>query len=70
MNALKLKARIMVEGLTIDDVCAKLQISRAAWFRKIAGTTQFTLREVAILREMLKLDEDMLEEIFFEREVS
>ena len=70
MNALKLKARIMVEGLTIDDVCARLQISRAAWFRKIGGTTQFTLREVAILREMLKLDEGMLEEIFFEREVS
>lgn len=70
MNALKLKARIMIKGLTIDDVCSRLQISRAAWFRKIAGTTQFTLREVAILREVLDLDENELEDIFFEKEVS
>lgn len=70
MNARKLKAQIMIKGLSIDDVCTRLQISRTAWFRKIAGTTQFTLREVAILRAMLDLDENMLEDIFFEREVS
>ncbi len=70
MNALKLKAKMILEEVTIDDVCRELKISRTSWFRKIGGTNQFTLREVAILRGMLKLDQGQTDEIFFEREVS
>ena len=70
MNENKLKARIVLQGKTIDELCNGLKISRSAWFRKVSGSSEFTQSEISKLRTMLDLDDSQTIDIFFEEKVS
>lgn len=70
MNTPALKARMILMGKTISEMCAELGISRTAWFRKISGMSQFTQSEIRILRRELELDDHETALIFFNEKVS
>jgi len=70
MNKRELKAQMIRKDKTVDQLCTALGISRAAWFRKIGGVSQFTQGEIAGLRFELELDDHQTAEIFFSKEVS
>jgi len=70
MNENKLKARMLVREKSIDELCAALNISRSAWFRKVAGTSEFTQSEISELRKQLALDDNETIDIFFDEKVS
>ena len=70
MNRSKLKAQMVLMEKSVDQLCAALGISRAAWFRKINGESQFTQGEIAALRFELELNDEQTGQIFFAEEVS
>ena len=70
MNKRELKAQMVRKDKTVDQLCTALGISRSAWFRKIAGVTEFTQGEIAGLRYELDLDDHQTAEIFFSPEMS
>ena len=70
MNTKALKARMILKGKTVDQLCTSLGISRTAWFRKVGGKSEFTQGEITGLRYELDLDDHQTAEIFFNPEVS
>lgn len=70
MNVKALKARMVLQDKTVDQLCTALGISRSAWFRKVGGESQFTQGEIMGLRFELDLDDHETANIFFNREVS
>ena len=70
MNVKALKARMVLQDKTVDQLCTALGISRSAWFRKVGGESQFTQGEIIRLRFELDLDDHETANIFFNREVS
>ena len=70
MNKDELKAQIVRKNKTANQLCAAIGISRTAWFRKLNGKSQFTLKEVVDIREELDLDDKQTNIIFFDKGVS
>lgn len=61
----KLRAKIAYCMLTNADVAVYLGISRASFYRKLTGKTEFRRSEISKLMELLQLDRDEMLEIFF-----
>ena len=70
MNVRKLKAAMVIEGLTAGQVQKEIGIGKSAWFRKLNGTSQFTQEEISKIRKVLKLTDRQTIEIFFDDKVS
>ena len=70
MNSRELKAQMIRNGKSVDDLCTALGISRSAWFRKVNGESQFTQGEINGLRFELSLDDQQTINIFFNSQVS
>ena len=70
MNSKELKAQMIRKDKTVDQLCAALGISRSAWFRKVAGVSEFTQGEITGLRFELDLDDEQTGIIFFSSAVS
>ena len=66
MDKNKLRAALILRGITIDEICETLGISRSSWFRKLAGETEFTRTEIALISRKLSLDEAEMLSIFFD----
>ncbi len=66
----KLKAEMLLKGKTADDVCKAAGFSKSAWFRKIAGVTEFTQGEMQAIADLLNLDQQKICEVFFAEQVS
>ena len=63
MNKNLLVYEIRKNGFTIQNFCEKLGMSRAAFYRKCNGTSEFTLGEIVEIVKELKLESPI--EIFF-----
>jgi len=70
MNAKELKAEMIRKDKSVDQLCAAAGISKATWYRKISGETEFTQGEIMGLRQELGLDDRQTMLIFFSNEVS
>lgn len=64
-NKNKLKAKITENGLTIEQVAQILGINRATLYRKLAGESEFTRNEIAMLKNSLQISLDEINAIFF-----
>ena len=66
------KAKLMYEmakrKVSIQDMCAKLGMSRSAFYRKCNGISEFTQGEIQSIVDILDLDSPM--GIFFAEKVS
>lgn len=64
-NRNKFRAKVIENGFTIKQIAETLHISEVTLYRKINGASDFTRKEIQKLKEMLKLDVETVEEIFF-----
>ena len=70
MNTALLKSQIVLHEKRIPKLAEYLGISRSAFYRKLAGDTEFTRKEIEMLIKCLSLDTDTAMAIFFEEKVS
>lgn len=68
MNKSKLEQEMKQRGISKENMCKELGISRSAFYRKCNGISQFTLEEIQAIIKLLQLDSPM--EIFFVDKVS
>ncbi len=50
-----LKAKIVENGLTMEELADKISVSRTTLFYKMSGKTQFTLDEVVKICDVLNI---------------
>lgn len=65
MNKNLLRAKMYEAGTSVSDLCKKCNISKATFYRKISGVSEFTQHEIATCIELLHLDMDTTRRIFF-----
>ncbi len=70
MNVNALKARMAYMGMNAKELCYRTGIGLSAFYRKIAGKTEFTQGEISAISHELSLTHDALCEIFFADKVS
>ena len=68
MDRIELEHIMKKKGVSVDDLCAAIGISRSAYYRKIAGKTEFTIGEIQGIVDHLGLSSPM--GIFFAEKVS
>lgn len=68
MDKKKLLDAMDKQGVSIQDMCAKLNMSRSAFYRKSNGISEFTQSEIQRIVDILKLESPM--GIFFSEKVS
>lgn len=68
MNSALLEYEMKIKGINKEELAAKLGMSRSALYRKMNGTSEFTLTEVQRIVEILELESPV--PIFFTNEVS
>ena len=56
LNAALLEYEMKRAGVSTTEMCEKLHISRSAFFRKCNGQSQFKLKEIQQIVEILKLE--------------
>lgn len=64
-NKNKFKASVIEIGLTMSDIAEYLSVNPATLYRKMNGTSDFTLNEIQVLKKKLCLDMEKVKEIFF-----
>lgn len=66
----KLKSVIKDSGMTVVSIAAKSGIERATLYNRLSGTVgEFTVSEIERISNVLQLDTQTREEIFFADEV-
>jgi len=68
MNKWKLFEIMDEKGISVQNLCAAIKMSRSAFSRKINGHSEFTLGEIKKICDYLGLDSPM--GIFFVEKVS
>ena len=68
MNKQALFDRMKQRGYSVTDMYSALNISRSAFYRKCNGLSEFTLKEVTRIMELLGVEDP--NEIFFAKKVS
>lgn len=68
MDKLKLEYEMKVRGISVDDLCHAVGISRSAYYRKVSGKSEFTQGEIQKIVDLLELSSPM--GIFFHEKVS
>lgn len=63
MNKALLEYEMKTRGVSTEELCEKIGISRSAFYRKCNGTSEFTLGEIKTIVAALGLDSPI--NIFF-----
>lgn len=59
MDRFKLEYEMKKRGITIDQLCKDLKISKSAFYRKCRGISEFTQGEITRIIEYLGLESPM-----------
>lgn len=68
MDKVRLEYEMKKRGVSIADMCAKLECSRSAFYRKCNGISEFTQSEIQTIVDYLDLASPV--GIFFTEKVS
>lgn len=68
MNKYKLEYYRKIKGLSTDELCKKIGISKIAYYRKINNKSQFNREEIEKIINVLQIPDPM--DIFFNSDVS
>lgn len=60
-----LKAKIVEKGLSVVDLCNKIGICEATFYRKLSRNGDFSRFEIATIAEVLQLTTEERQKIFF-----
>lgn len=70
MKLNELKAEIVRNGLTIEQLANEMGIGRTTLWRKFGNPNNFTLKEIIDIGEILNVSGERILEIFFTKKVS
>ncbi len=72
MNSALLKGEIRAKSMTQEDVASEIGISLSRFNAKLnnTGGAEFSLGEVRALKELLSLDAEQMDVIFFDGAIS
>lgn len=70
MNRSALKARMVLNSISMNGLATMLGISRSALFRKFSGQSEFTQGEISKMASIFRLSAQEIGDIFFAEEVS
>lgn len=70
MKVNMLKGRIVGMGMTIPSLCKELGIRPSTFYRKLKGTSEFTLGEINRIVHALDLTPEKTFDIFFDEKVT
>lgn len=70
MKSNLLKSERVKLGITQKNICKKLEINAATYSKKENGVIEFKASEIMILKEVLKLTPEKINDIFFENNVA
>lgn len=70
MNTNALKAKVIEKGHTLKWLSEQTGIKKTALYRKLAGITEFTRKEIEAIADALELKESEICYIFFTKKVS
>ncbi|WP_135552050.1 hypothetical protein [Paenibacillus cymbidii] len=75
MDAKALKAKLIIIGLNVPELLARLKnrgvcMSRSAFYRKLNGKSEFYRNEMIAIADELKVDQTEFIAIFFSKKVS
>ena len=66
MNVLKLKGKIVENGLSVSKLAVELDINESTFYRKLDnGGMSFTVGELMKITDILKLNRNEFNNIFF-----
>ena len=65
MNGTELKVKLMRLNMSIEDLANRMSINKVTLYRKIKGDTQFDLKEVKEVVQILNLSQSEMLSIFF-----
>lgn len=68
MDRYRLEYEMKKKGVSVNDMCNVLHISKSGYYRRMSGKTQFTLDEIQQIVDYLALNSPM--GIFFKEKVS
>lgn len=68
MNKNAMLEKMKEQGISITQMYGELNISRSAFYRKCNGKSEFTLKEITQIMNILGVEDPC--EIFFSRKVS
>lgn len=68
MDRYKLEYEMKSKGITVEELCKAIGMSKAAYYRKLKGSTDFTRGEIQKMIDFLNLENPM--DIFFNPKVS
>jgi hypothetical protein len=60
----KLKAKIIENGLSIEQLCAKIPMNKSTFHRRMKNST-FIIKDVVIIAKELSLTSEEVNDIFF-----
>ena len=69
-NRNKFRAKVVAAGLTLEAVAKKLGINPSTLDRKMSGTSDFSRKEIQILRKELSMTAAECDDIFFAEELT
>lgn len=65
MNSNKLKSLAVLNDMTINELAKSVGVSKATFFRKLNGESEFSQGEIAKIAEIFNLDATDIYDIFF-----
>ena len=60
----KLKAKIIENGLSIEQLCAKIPMNKSTFHRRMKNST-FIIKDVVVIAKELNLTTEEVNDIFF-----
>ncbi len=70
VNISKLKGKVVERNLTITGLAKEAGIPRVTLYRRFLSSEEFTVGEVDKISQVLRLNRDEINEIFFANEVA
>lgn len=70
VNTNLLKAEMVKRGINGQNLSSQIGISESAFYRKLNGTSEFTINEMKDIARVLNMDHEAIIEVFFADQVS
>lgn len=70
MNYLKLRAKLVEQGISAEQLAMMIGIAASTLRNKLAGRTEFTQREISDISRCLGITREEILDIFFDEKVS
>ena len=65
MSANLLKGKIVTKGKKMSEIYGDFEMSKSSFYRKMLNFSEFKVKDIKKIKEVLELSEEEVNEIFF-----